>query len=650
MKRGRWACSEAAVRRWRSLIGGLSAAAAAVLLGSSPAVLAATDGQREAVPAQVQVIASDSPTPPAATDPGWQVRPLAHGVAGPGAWMRVRFDVRDPEQPTLLYLPYFYGGGRVLLNGASAADVPHDTEDLRIRWERPMLLPLPAAALKPADNELLIHVYAMAQASWTATPPVLVGSQGLLQPVYERRFFLVRTLPILTWVSGSVVGLLVLFVWLRRRDEVLYGLFGLASLLWAQRTSTFVLESLPPGAWDAWRAVYHLCTGGFVVVMALYTVQLAGWSRRWLTQALIAYGALGPLLYVAFGEGVAARLWTAGLLPVGAGMLVAAVAAAWHQRSGETLATAAAVVLSVIAGVHDQFLATGSPLLARWLPAWSDHRLFLLHHAANALLLVMGVLLALRLVRSLNAVEEANRTLEARVQQREREIAASYERIATLQRERAAADERQRIMRDLHDGLGSQLFTSLSRVERGAMDSGAMADSLRGAIDQMRVAIEALASEEQDFQAAFGNFRFRWDTRLRDAGIVPTWEVELPENGVDGTSTIEPHATLQLLHIIQEALTNVVRHAQAATVTVRLLVRDGTLAVDIEDDGRGDQAPAAAVAPASPPIRPGGRGRANMRSRAQRLGGQIEWLALSRGMRVSLRAPWHLAAAGSANA
>jgi len=70
---------------------------------------------------------------------------------------------------------------------------------------------------------------------------------------------------------------------------VLYGLFGLATLLWAQRTSTFVLEVLPAGAWDAWRAVYHLCTGGFVVVMALF-LWVVDTGLLWVTQKLLGQG------------------------------------------------------------------------------------------------------------------------------------------------------------------------------------------------------------------------------------------------------------------------------------------------------------------------------------------------------------------------
>ena len=94
---------------------------------------------------------------------------------------------------------------------------------------------------------------------------------------------------------------------------------------------------------------------------------------------------------------------------------------------------------------------------------------------SNTLLLAMGALLTARFIQTLSSLEDLNRTLETRVADRERALAANYERLAALEREHAASEERQLIMRDLHDGLGSQLFTSLSRVERGDMDDGQIA-------------------------------------------------------------------------------------------------------------------------------------------------------------------------------
>lgn len=557
--------------------------------------------------------------------------------ASAAAWYRVPFNATAPNGLWALYLPYFYGGGQIWLNGAPVADVPQNSPTLRVRWERPLLLSLPASALKEGDNLLLVRAVANDRAFGTILPALQVGPQAALQPQFDRRLFVVRTVPVVTVVTGIVVGALVLLIWWRRRDELLYGLFGMAALLWALRTTTFVFDTATPAMWDAWRLLYFVSTGGFVIVMALFTFALAGWSRPLLTRGLLVYWALGPVAYWAGGEGPTARWWVAGLVPVGVGLAVVVFATAWRQRSTATTAIALALAIAVAAGLHDYLLASNSPLIFNALPAWSAERYFLLHHAANLLLVVMGVLLALRFVAALEGLETANRTLEARVQERERQIAANFEHIASLQREQAATDERQRIMRDLHDGLGSQLFTSLSRAERGSLDGPAMADTLRGAIDQMRVAIEALASEEQDFRTAFGNFRFRWDARLREAGVTASWHFDLP----DEMLAIAPHDALQILHITQEALTNVLKHARAQTVTVRLRRESGVLRLDVDDDGRG-QPPGTSTsngADASAAPRTAGRGQSNIRTRAQRLGGVLDITSGANGTRVTLRMP-----------
>ena len=625
MKPGRWACCRGHGTTGASSVPALWRLAALLLVWCMAAAGAASAADAPVVPLQAQVLVSAQTEPPAPDDARWQDARLALGVEADVAWVRVPFEAAQATELWLLYLPYLYGGGRVWLNGQLVAQVTENSPTLRVRWERPLLLPLPPTALQAGPNVLLIRAVAAHQSDAVHVPRLVLGPQAALQPPFDRRLFVVRTVPVVTVVTGLVVAVLVLFIWWRRRREVLYGYCGLATLFWAVRTTTFIFDALSPAVWDGWRLLYFICTGGFIVALALFTLALAGWSRPLVTRALFAYWALGPLAYALGGEHVAARFWVAGLLPVGAGLAGVAFVAAWRQRSAETVAIALALLLAFAAGVHDQLVAFRSPWIEALLPNWSDHRLFLLHHAANLLLLVMGVLLAARFVRTLGAVEAANRTLEARVQQREREIAASYDRIAALQREQAATDERQRIMRDLHDGLGSQLFTSLSRAERGALDARGVTDTLRGAIDQMRIAIEALASEEQDFRTAFGNFHFRWDARLREAGLQPHWQLELPDEAL----VIAPHDALQILHIAQEALTNVVKHAQARSVTIRLLHEAGTLLLSVTDDGHGAEALS----------RPGSRGQANMHRRAQLLGGQLQVQSGAEGTQVQLTMP-----------
>jgi hypothetical protein len=628
MKPARWACCSAFGRLAGRALALLPVLVLAPLL---LLVLAGTAAAAPVEPRQAEVIASSQTEPPAPDDPRWRPVSLTHVERAPVAWYRVRFEADGATDADagdwMLYLPFLFGGGQVSLNGVPVAQLLETSPRRVVSDQRPLLLTLPHGALRAGHNELLLRVVAAHASRSAILGQPSLGPQALLQPRFDRRQFVVRTIPVVTVASGLVVGALVLLVWWQRRQEVLYGLFGLAVILWALRTTTFVFDGMSPPVWQAWRLMYVVSTGGFIVVLALYTLQLAGWSRPLLVRGLLAYWALGPLAYLAAGPAFVQRWWVPGLIPVGLGLAAVALLAAWRRRSAGMAAIAAALTLAFAAGVHDQLVASSSPTLARLLPGWTDHRIFLLHHAANLLLLVMGTLLALRFARTLAAVEAANRTLEARVQEREREIADSYERIATLQREQAATDERQRIMRDLHDGLGSQLLTSLSRAERGALAPAAMTDTLRSAIEQMRIAIEALASEEQDFRTAFGNFRFRWDTRLRECGLKPVWRVELP----DTVLAIPPHDALQILHIAQEALTNVLKHARARTVTVALRHEAGTLTLEVLDDGPGPAADA--------PAAPGGRGRSNMAVRAARLGGTLDVAFGAGGGRISLRMP-----------
>ena len=621
MKPRRWGCSEQALRR---LLGAAWTLAAALLI-AAPARAIVIE------PPRALVIAAEDAQPPPDADPRWRIVALADGQTVPVAWYRVEFEVSaaDLGRAWMLYLPYWYGGGDVWLNREPAAAVAQSTPTMRVRWERPLLFTLPRAQLRAGINVLHLRAAAAHQPSALVMPRLAIGSQEDLQPFFERRLLATRTVPMVTVLAGSVAGLLVLFIWWRRRQEVLYGLFGAAALLWALRTTTFVFDAMPAALWPLWRMVYHATTGGFIVVLALFALELAGGFRRRAAWALACYAAAGPLLYLVSGDRAdvwVGRWWSAGLIPIGLAVAVFAFVAAWRHRSAGTLAIAAGVTLAFLAGLHDYLIAWRSPLIEALLPQWADHRLFLLHHAANVLLVVMGALLASRFVRTLGAVEEANRTLEARVAEREREIAASYAHIAALQREQATTAERQRIMQDLHDGLGSQLFSALSQAERGSLAPRDMAEALRRAIDEMRMAIEALASDEQDFRSAFGNFCFRWEPRLREAGIVPQWQLDLP----DALPALPSHELLQLMRIAQEALTNVLKHAGAAQVRVGLALGEQSLVMDVTDDGRGREGGAAS---------PSGRGLQNMAARARRLGATLELTDAAPGTRVRLTLP-----------
>jgi signal transduction histidine kinase len=612
--------------------------ARAILAAAAIGCFAGAAGAALLEPLQASRLTVPQEAPPA-RDQAWQTvvlpdiwRQSRPGVQPADTWYRIDFGYPQgpqPAEPWALYLPYLYDGGEVWLNGTLAGRVPRKNETVHIRWARPHLVTLPSSLLRAGANEVAVRAALPRDGAAVGFPRPALGPQAELLPIYERRFFWVNTAPLITASVCLLVAGFVLFIWWRRRSEVLYGLFGLAAGLWGIRTLTFVIEALPVESWLLWRLTYLAATGGFIVAMAVLALRFAGMRQPWVERGLLLYWLLGPVWVMAGGapvEPLVNRYWIAGFLPIGIAIVIVSLWTVWRQRTFRTAVLPAAMVVAVLAGLHDYLvnwsLGGAVQLL---LPGWSGHRIFLLHHGANLVLLAMGALLTVRFIEALGSLEKLNQTLESRVAERERELSENYARLAELQRQHAATKERQLIMREIHDGLGSQLFVSLSRFERGDLQGPQIADALRGCIADMRLALGTLTPEDSDFRSTLGDFLFRWETQLVSAGVHPAWTIDVP----DGTLKVTPHAALQLLRIAQEALTNVLKHAGATRVQVRLRQEGELLELEVEDDGRG--------APAQPSS--GGRGIANMYARAQQLGGRLELRNGGKGTCVALKVP-----------
>jgi signal transduction histidine kinase len=205
-----------------------------------------------------------------------------------------------------------------------------------------------------------------------------------------------------------------------------------------------------------------------------------------------------------------------------------------------------------------------------------------------------------------------------------------------VEKDRLLLLERQRLTREMHDGLGGQLISTLSMVERGRGDAGEIAEALRRALDDIRIVIDSLDPETTDLTTSLGKLRARLTPALRRNGIELVWNVD----DVSGLQGFSPEISLHLLRVIQEAVTNAVRHARPRRVEVSVKCPDtgerqgrkGRLHVCIRDDGCG-----------LPPGRSGGRGIQNMHTRARELGAELVLRDAEPGTRVDLRMPLPIA-------
>ncbi len=203
-------------------------------------------------------------------------------------------------------------------------------------------------------------------------------------------------------------------------------------------------------------------------------------------------------------------------------------------------------------------------------------------------------------------------------------------RAARLAAASAREDERRRLRRELHDGVGPLLATQLLTVDtlRVGGDRPELLTHLesqaRSAIAEVRRVAHDIRPSALDVGGLPAALAAEAD-RLRRSGLPVELAVHLEDADL-------PAATeTALLRIAQEALANVVRHAGASTVRVSLCGDGATVELVVDDDGRG---------PGGGPDSGTGLGTASMRERAGELGGEVHiGSSPARGTRVHARIP-----------
>ncbi|MGH3035945.1 MAG: MASE1 domain-containing protein [Gaiellaceae bacterium] len=357
--------------------------------------------------------------------------------------------------------------------------------------------------------------------------------------------------------------------------------------------------------------------------------------------------------------GVFWRSWWLG--GVAGGLVVVPLALAWARPRGSALrgrgAAEGALMLAAVAGLSVIALSAEQPLTYIVFPTfiWAALRFgpqgATLAVAAAAVIAVWATsneegpfvehsptdsALNLQLYITLAALTTL--CLAAIVSERRR---AALELVESQRREgERAAQERQRIARDLHDSVSQSLFSTVLHVRsaqramplEGVDSSGRVNEELseigqltRGALAEMRALILELMPVTLATEGLVA--------ALTEQASALSARESLPI-GVDGPQdrlALSQDAEEELYRLGQEALANVVKHARAGSATVRIEANDGTISMEVSDDGCGFD-PAA--------VSPGHFGLQSMRGRVEDLGGRLEiTTAPGRGTALRVEVP-----------
>lgn len=449
-----------------------------------------------------------------------------------------------------------------------------------------------------------------------------VGDADEVQRLYASDHFWQITVRQGLVIVTVVLGLLGVLLWVRLRDSA-YLYYGLAELMWTALTLRPLLsEPLLPAFWSGLFVHIPLNTAPpLLYKFALIVMEKNhGYAAKFI-HALVLFAVPVSLLTVAVNAQWLVPVWQ-GLMLLGLFVLVVKTLGksfiAPRSLALEQKILGVALLLLVLCAVRDFWMMRFSP------DAYTA--VYGLRFAWIGLGISFAWIIAERLRKASVEMAVMNTTLSTQLATRNAELTAAFERERSTEKERGAMEERQRLMRDLHDGLGGQLVGALRVAQQPSASRDDITGQLRDAIDQLKISVDAMQETDGDIPSLLGSVRYRLGPRLNAAGIALHWDVArlpvMPDWGV--------REAYQLQMLLLEVFTNMVVHSGASTASLcaRHIEDLGVVEVEITDNGTGFD-----VAQAKQSC---GKGLASIRMRTASLGAALQMLSKPGETRIVL--------------
>jgi signal transduction histidine kinase len=521
------------------------------------------------------------------------------------AEFEIQFSLTElTTQPWGLYLPSVGNAYEIWLNDAllqRQGDLLHPNGADYARVPRFVVMP-------PGDLKLsnLLRVYIRADAERRAgLSELIVGPEEEAFAAFNRSHYLRVHGSFAVVVFSLTVGMLGLGLWATQTDyfhpdgprrNPLYLYAALAELCWTVAVGDALIDD-PPLDWPWWSAVPAAAAAAWACSVQLFIIEVAGWGhkpfviwfRRWL-MLLIALSVVLPFWAAAQELPAALAAWHVALavtfLGFGARVLQRAIGnSKWDHKL-----VAVALLLNLLVGIWDLWTF-------RIHPSFPDNSM--LRFSSLAFGLTLAIIVIARFKTANHEASNMLGTLNKRIAEKEAELRHSYDKLEIQARDQERVAERTRILRDMHDGVGSHLTLAIRQLQMNGQRAEVIAPTehtevlhtLRDALDQLKLTIDAIHLPVGDVTALLANLRYRLEPRMAASGITFVWDVDLLH--VD--HRLDAAAMRHLQFMLFEALSNVVQHSKAHVVRVEahatpLLTEPSdqqAVTVRVIDDGQG---------------------------------------------------------------
>lgn len=535
--------------------------------------------------------------------------------------MWYRFRVQLDQVPTdtwAVYLPRAVMNAQVWVNGVAMAYTGSMVEPVTRNWYVPLLVNVPSSAWQPGENTIYVRV-ASGYVSRNGLVPIEIGPAAQLAERQGQRRWMQADGVLVANIGLFALGIVMAIVWLRDREQLPTGYISAAALMWSLGTTVMVTPN-PLTPLVLWENLAFFLVAWSLLMICLYYHRYPGGRVVWPERVAQVMIVLAPAAALMAPSTRTLGLVFAAIYVLGLAGFARAAAHIVRHRIKDGMWLLLGTVLMIGGATHDVSIQLG------WAPF---DAVYVLPFIAPLNVCFIFITLAGDYSRSRRALHDLNRTLTARVAQRERELRDSFARLAAMERAQAVSAERSRILKDMHDGVGAHLSSALRQLQSASgepVDLPLVTQTLRDSLDQLKLSIDAMHLQPGDVVGLLASLRFRMTPRLKAAGIELVWDV--PELAAWPLGT--PPVLRHLQYILFEGLSNVLQHSGATRLVLTARLDGGLLHLSLIDNGCGlgdDHAR--------------GQGLQSMVGRAAVIGARLAFLRPAQGgLELKLTLPW----------
>jgi signal transduction histidine kinase len=474
---------------------------------------------------------------------------------------------------------------RFRLNSGNWQSVGWDEATTQYR-SKPRWHVLPLAQLKPSENTLELELR-LEPANSAGLSKLDVGDLDLTFVEYQNLINLHYSSSLLIMVISLVIGFLTLIIWFISKQKI-FLLSSVAEIVFALRQFSFFIEYPPISTW-LWNAFTASILSVYIYLMCEISRQLLKRKTSILTLSMRYFTCFSIIIIFiesARGGTFLFLFWLFTMFVFAALHMGRLLWFAWHIVDLNIRIFALAFVVSVVFGLYDYFFihygsaGFGHIRMSMFIP------------------LMFNLSLALIVTRHFMIIQ--NESVRAKLN-------------VGIEQEQVRYRERQRIMTELHDSVGSHLVGLLSLIKGGAARKD-IESLTTDALQELRIAVDAIQPVNGNLAAVLATLRHRLQPRLDAMNLKLIWEVDdLPK-----LQTLTPQGIQNIQRILLEAFTNIMHHASASSITVKAshFFDQRLIKISVCDDGKGfDMGKSYSQ----------GQGIKNMRSRAEALGASISF-------------------------